>query len=577
MTIRTFATAILGIFLAACGGGDSSGSGGGSGGGSGSFTLDRTSVDLTQSRQAQRSVYETVRVEVSNPSAVDEVVAGFRNNLTPPEWLDIDFSGGGPTVYRFVFIVHPGNLPNGTYRTTVTFATRNIQGGDMAVRDVAVSYTLRDGVGFVNASPSTVTVVEGTTETRQTRSLQIGAPANLQWRITSLTPWLTINEGPHTGPQTLSYDINLDGQDPQVNQGFASGFLRVANVNDGTDFDEATVQFRVAAAALTMSTTPITIGAPSGFEYAPVPVRFSINTGARAHSFTATIAATSGANVLETNIASGTVSAAGNEVLIQDTDRVATPPGTYTGTMRVTVNLPVSVYTREVPITYTVAPNRTMVEYAGVAFSSFPSRQVLSRGVRVHDSRRVNNIAWQASSDVAWLSATASGTTGGEVVLTANPAGLPDGLHTGLVTVTTNDPQAASHTIRAGLTVRSADPPASAHFPISMGNLHFIATNPVEPEFYTAERNFLRAYDVYAGTLLRTIANVGVTPHAITVSHDGRVLYALWTRTALLHESSLFMYPMAPRWLPTHGRSMDSDRTTSQRCSSRDPTDGHFC
>ena len=39
----------------------------------------------------------------------------------------------------------------------------------------------------------------------------------------------------------------------------------------------------------------------------------------------------------------------------------------------------------------------------------------------------INDVPWQATSDAPWLSATANGLTGGDVVLTANPAGLAAG------------------------------------------------------------------------------------------------------------------------------------------------------
>jgi hypothetical protein len=146
--------------------------------------------------------------------------------------------------------------------------------------------------------------------------------------------------------------------------------------------------------------------------------------------------------------------------------------------------------------------------------------------VRVHDTQALNSVPWQAASNRSWLAVTPSGTTGQDVTLTADPTALAQGQYEGEVTLSTTDAfTTGTQTIRVGLTVRSADPPASVTLPVT--NSARTRTNPVDPEFYSAEGNFIRSYDVYSGALLRTIADLGEEPYALAVSDDGRVVYAL--------------------------------------------------
>jgi hypothetical protein len=162
------------------------------------------------------------------------------------------------------------------------------------------------------------------------------------------------------------------------------------------------------------------------------------------------------------------------------------------------------------------------VEANGVALSSFPGRDVLERTVRVYDSWDSTATQWQASDDQPWLTVTPSGNAGGNLVLSADPAGLADGQYTAMVTITSNTARVVNEqTIRVGFTVRSSDPTPLTDEAVAAS---ILAVNPVDPEVYVCTSfDRLTAYDIYTGAFLRIypVTNCG----GLLVSGDGRRLF----------------------------------------------------
>jgi hypothetical protein len=524
-------TLVLSGLLAACGGGGggsssgSSSSGSSSGGTStrGAFTVSRTTISLTGKRQTLDIPQLPVNVTVLDTASVTSVVAGYRAGVTPAPWLQIHASGSGAN-FTFNFVAFSGTLTNGTYQTTVTITTRDISGNDLQGRDIDVSFTLRDGVVITPVFSRNIEIVEGSPEAFQTFQVTVEAPASLQWQARSNVPWLTVGGETRTGPQSVSVSLNADGVASPSS--LTPGQISLTNINDTTDVDRAVFRVSINSPTFALATTPLVIGGATGLEYEPIPLSFSIGTGTRAHPFTATVNMTNGAGLVRTSMTNGMVSAAGSSVVVEAVDRATTTPGNYAGTVRVQVTLPQSVLTREVPFTYNVEQNRLFVEHTGVAFSSFPTRSVLTRAVRVHDTQGSNDVPWQAASSRAWLAVTPSGNTGQPVTLTADPAGLAEGFHEGEVTVTTDHLLTQStQAIRVGLTVRNTDPAAAVTVPVTTSRL--VAANPVSPEFYSAEGNLLQARDAYSGVLLRTLRDFGEPAEALDTSDDGTMVYAL--------------------------------------------------
>src|SRR5207302_2589980 len=107
--------------------------------------------------------------------------------------------------------------------------------------------------------------------------------------------------------------------------------------------------------------------------------------------------------------------------------------------------------------------HKLLVDGNGVAFAKTPTLSKLTQTLKVRDNLGLAT-NWLAGSDQTWLLVTGSGTAGGDLVLTADPTGLPaDTLNLATVTITSPDTSVEStETVRVGLWVGSADPTATS-------------------------------------------------------------------------------------------------------------------
>jgi hypothetical protein len=226
---------------------------------------------------------------------------------------------------------------------------------------------------------------------------------------------------------------------------------------------------------------------------------------------------------------SGTVSQT-YQTLYVSSDFKNLAPGDYSGTMELVSNVNGERCLNPLPVQARVETNRLFVNSTGVAFSKFPSRSVLTRTLRVSDTRAEGDISWNATDDASWLTVTSTGTTAGEdggaLQLTADPTGLAPGQYYAMVNIVAASAGRVPNQegVRVGLTVRTADPPVSIDIPHRVLDM---AANPVDPEFYaTNDQQTLEVFDVYSGALLRSYPGLGAT-YAFAVSGDGRTVYGI--------------------------------------------------
>lgn len=209
--------------------------------------------------------------------------------------------------------------------------------------------------------------------------------------------------------------------------------------------------------------------------------------------------------------------------------------GTYTAT--VTVTDTVGNVDHNIGVTLYLEPHRLRVSDNGVALASTATLARLSHTVTVFENADTAT-AWSAASDQAWLSVTPGGTTDGDLVLTANPAGLaPEQIHYATVTVSSNDPTISNaETVRVGFYVSAASPMS----PLSVDTTGFnVVTDPVRPYVYVTGgiacssssggvSSNLEVYNVYTGALVTTIAGPADSYLSeMTISSDGQTLYVL--------------------------------------------------
>lgn len=166
----------------------------------------------------------------------------------------------------------------------------------------------------------------------------------------------------------------------------------------------------------------------------------------------------------------------------------------------------------------------------GVAFSQFPARSVLTRTLAVHSAHGPPEVAWTAEADQAWLSVTASGMTGGSLVLTANPTGLaPDHQYLATVRVRSSDPVIRNEQdVRVGLWIGSADPQ-----PVTLSTFASnLVADPVLPRLYTNTLGTdVTVYDAYTGAVTGTFPAVVSRGGSMAISSDGALLFVNDTST----------------------------------------------
>jgi hypothetical protein len=426
------------------------------------------------------------------------------------------------TNYDFYFSVNSTamNLAFGTYTTTVTVGSTDSLGNVLHSRDIPVTVIIRDGLRITTG----VITADGNAGSSAvaTRTFTVVGPANTQWTATSNGSWLRAPVGTQTGPG--DYEATLSAS--TLFGVFTEGAITIVNNADPTDRATVRAFFNVLPSCpyLSFGNTGGRLGGESGLDQAPVAFAFAIGTGTNAFPW-----GVSGPSWMRFDATSGMVSSAYSTVRVS-ADYTNLAPGDYSGTMNLTSTVNGQTCLNAVTVQARVESNRLLVTSTGVAFSKFPSRSVLTRTLRVSDTRAEGDVAWNAVDDAAWLDVTAGGTTagseGGALQLTADPTGLAAGQYYATVNISAANAGRVQNqqSVRVGLTVRNADPPASIGIPGLMDN---IAANPVDPEFYVeSELGALVVYDAYSGALLRSYPGLGAT-YGFAVSGDGRSVYRI--------------------------------------------------
>jgi hypothetical protein len=181
-----------------------------------------------------------------------------------------------------------------------------------------------------------------------------------------------------------------------------------------------------------------------------------------------------------------------------------------------------------------LAPHKLWVPGNGVGLVSTPSVSRLTHTVKVKDNWGLSTTPWTASSDQPWLSVTPSGTGGGSLTLSANPASLAaDRIHYATVTLRYDDGAVqGSETVKVGLWVGS-QPPNSQD--VLYRNHEAVVTDPIRPYAYVHNReDSLYVYNVYTASLVTQVTGLGGILGPMAVSQDGSTLYILFPVTSRL-------------------------------------------
>lgn len=224
-------------------------------------------------------------------------------------------------------------------------------------------------------------------------------------------------------------------------------------------------------------------------------------------------------------------------------------PGTYNDTVTITAcydnycsrHVPGSP--KVIPVTTIIHPpqpeRRLLVSRQGVALTSVAGKSVLTRSLKVKDSSGAAGV-WTAASNQAWLTVTASGSNGGDLQLVANKTGLADGFHEAIVEVTPGDAALSAQTIKVGFYLSASTPATMFQISPVLNAAHHWQppvnweVDPVRPLTYNANGDSIAIDHVYTGLRAGVMTIAGADYQGITVSSDGRFLYAVNTASKRL-------------------------------------------
>jgi hypothetical protein len=351
--------------------------------------------------------------------------------------------------------------------------------------------------------------------------------------------WLTFNIGGSGATRTLTVTANTASM--------TTGQSNATLVISATDATGKTLHQENFSVSLTVTAPPPTenlatnpaslaFDGPSGGATS-LPLQFSLSPAVTTDYPFAIALSTDTGQWLTVDHTSGTIGSAAATVNI-GVNFSGLSSGSHTGQVTITVTVDSTQVTQTVPVTLTVKENRLIVTAAGVGFSKVGTRSVLTRTVQVLSNTGRSDIPWSATADSSWISVTPSGSTGGNLVITADPTGLPmDITQFGNVTIASADTTVQNQqSVRVGLYV-SSTAAAAASVSTAVTN---VSASPVEPLVAVSQGGTgVDLYNVYTGSKVTTLTSVGAAVGQVSFSEDGRTLYVFDTTNLKVNQINL--------------------------------------
>ncbi len=466
---------------------------------------------------------------VTEPLLIGGTSINWQATIDQP-WASLDITTG-TTPTPTEISLDPAGLPIGLNQAIVSVVDQNDPTDTL---DIAVNFTISEpSIQISQASLAFAgTNFRANELAEQTIDFELTNGISTNWTATPSDPWITLDQTSWTGPASM-----LIGVDPDAGglaSGDYSGSVTLSTIWMGTPYSVVIpVDLNLSPATVAAFPSPLVFKGASSKDIATQTVFLSVNTFPNAYPWSLTLNTDSGGNWLESSEVSGSVSQ------IQATPEIGInsaglPGGNYTGSLDFTVQVNGDALPFSIPVQLQLEDNRLIVDDNGVALVSTPTTSRLSHSVRVRENRDDGGLTpWAAVSDQAWLSVTASGLTGGDLTLTADPTGLtPDTVHYARVTLSSTEPSISSgDVIEVGFYVSNNAPAAqvtNAAPALGLTALGGLAADPIRPRAYvTSQTGVIDVYHSYTGALLSSI-NTGATDlRNLAISSDGQMLYAL--------------------------------------------------
>jgi uncharacterized protein (TIGR03437 family) len=265
------------------------------------------------------------------------------------------------------------------------------------------------------------------------------------WSAASNVSWLTLS----TATGLLTVSVNPASLSPNT----YTGTITVTATGVTNSPQTVSVTLLVAAPAL-----------PPTIALSPAQLQFAYTAGTAApaaksvtisNSGTGTFTWSASSNVSWLNLSSAP------GVLTVSVNPAGLSPNTYSGTITITAtgasNSPQAVsvtltVTAPAPTISLSTSQATFTYTVGSAASSAQSISISNAGG--------GTLAWSASSNSSWLSATPSGTAPSTLAISVNPSGLSANIYSGAIALTATGATNSPQTISVKLTVSAAATPA---------------------------------------------------------------------------------------------------------------------
>lgn len=433
---------------------------------------------------------------------------------TAADWLQITGgSGTGPGSFSVAYLTP--TLAEGSYTSTVTVRSSDGQ-------TVTLPFTLQVlPAGFaVDAGVPSFAAVNGAPIASQTLGFALDNGVASAWTATTSAGWLLASPLAGTTPAVVTLQPDPSRGPLASGEHSADLVLSAAGVTD----KRVTTRLTLSPPTLSAPATVLTFGGPKGRDLAAQSLSVSLNTGTNSWPY----ALSALPSWLSTTTPAGSVGQAGTTLALAP-NAAGVVPGSSTAV--VSMSATVNGDTVQLPLTVNLnADQRRLLPSAwGVGMASTPTGAVLSRTLTISDNF-AGTLAWTAASDAAWLTVTAGGSTAGSssLVLSADPASLPvDVVSYANVTVSTSTTGVEPAVVRVALWKSASGLSATTTLPQNFSNL---VADKIRPYVYAHNGGTtIDVFNAYTAQKLTTITGVGAALGQMSVTPDGRRLYALDT------------------------------------------------
>ena len=426
-------------------------------------------------------------------------------------------SGTSPAAIGFGF--DASQLAQGDYTTSIT--VRDSPSGQSV--DIPVTLHVIAPGFVVDAGGSPVfTAVNGAPIASQPFAFELDNGTPVPWSLNSSATWLEASATSGTTPANLMLSA-----DPSVGALAAGGYDGTLTLSStGIASKSVSAHLQLIKPTLSVPVSSITLGGDRGRDLVSAQtVLLSLNTGANAYP----VSMSAPPAWVSITPAQPVVGQSGTTLVVKPVVANVTA-GSTSQALTFTSTINGDTVTTPLTVSINADQRRLLPSSWGVAFASSPTGTVTTRTLQVADNFG-GAIAWTASSDSAWLSASSNGTTGGtsSLVLTANPSlAASEAVSVAKVTIASTTPGVSPAVVRVALWKSATG--AVAMTKLAGVSAYRLVADKIRPYVYAHNGgSSITVYNAYTTAVVATVSNVGTALGPMAVSPDGGLLYVLDT------------------------------------------------